>query len=112
MAGRILSEIGVRHLGIYRTGVTEDQAHMDKSVLKMMYRKFFYHGCAEGTLAPLVRVLKDDPAFQDSLKRLIEWRMLESDPSHWGDAKRLHLTGSGRYWGEEFARDHGFREGV
>jgi DNA-binding HxlR family transcriptional regulator len=90
-------EIPFKHLGIYRTGVTREQAAIDGRVLKALFR----HGrSTAASLSQRARTVERQ-SLDESLKRLSEWGMVEVSSTGNVESYRVALTEKGKFWAEE-----------
>jgi len=90
-----IEERKVRHLGRYWSTIPD--AATDNKMLRWLFRLGSKVG--EGNLASRLRMKKDDPEFQASLRRLIDWNMVALESASHGEAVRVTLTGDGKMWG-------------
>jgi hypothetical protein len=91
--------MALRHLGIWRD-VTADEARLDKTVLKRLFR----HGSRqqEGILANRCQTRLSAEAWQKCMDRLAEWKMIGFDFNHGDEGSRLVSLGvDGRDWALE-----------
>ena len=96
-----LASQNIRHLGLFRTGLTRSDALLDKAILKSLFRRWYHYGVAEGILAGYCATRKDDPKFQAAIARLHEWKLVDFGPSPHQDTRTVLLTRGGKDWAME-----------
>ena len=82
----------IRHLGIYRTGITPEQAAIDNKILRILFRGSLTEGILRNRLTTSLVEM------QESLQRLEGWDCIEVLPAHYGNARKVVLTPRGQGW--------------
>lgn len=86
----------VRHLGIFRTGVTTAQAALDNRILGLLFRR------GTQTSALVANYLKVEPeSLKARLTQLAEWDMVELKTTTQTGSFRVTLTKNGEFWAME-----------
>jgi hypothetical protein len=91
----------MRHLGQDRN-VTEEQARLDKRVLRALHGKP-QGQMAEGKLAGWCGSKMSSAEWRGAISRLVEWGLVVLAPVGFGNAQDVCLTPHGAGWGEELA---------